>query len=264
MREVLGMRNTRVLVAVVSLAIVLGTIKRPGDVAGPFLVEARTQGATVTSSPAMQVPKEPIDEFHVFFDLRDLVPELAGTLSRPDNEVKQASQDDCELVQALKETQDGIEFLLDKWQPTMGSGVTTRPYLLSLTYDVYLLKTAKALPRRQACSKIRDVAEDLKIKVNHCRGSNNLNPKITVTVVTKNNQDNEVQGYQIWYVQKGMEDVPSCFDSFHKFSSPTDEKELVPGRYVMWGKKGDLVTTHVAQRIGGEGKNQIQIDLPVE
>ena len=215
-----------------------------------------TDQAQASSSPAniTEVPKDPISEFEVFFVLRRLVNELHHSFDANNTDAQQS----------LNDMNDAAEFLLNKWRRALGSGETPREYLMSLTYDVYLLEGVKKEQNKEkAIIKLKDAAADLRIKADHCSRNENLNPKIKVKVLTKNSQNNDSHGYQVWFVQKGMEDVTACYDNFNKFSSPTDEKELVPGGYFVWAKKGSTTTERIPKRIGGDGKKEIEIDLLV-
>jgi hypothetical protein len=110
---------------------------------------------------------------------------------------------------------------------------------------------------------LRDAALDMQIKSDNCRHSGDgLGKEIGVKVHTKAGE-NEVGGYEVFFVQKGMFDVKSAHDRFPRKSSPTDEKILCPGGYAMWVRKKNFTSAPVILRIGGRGEVHLEVDIEV-
>ena len=78
--------------------------------------------------------------------------------------------------------------------------------------------------------------DDLKDKREFCR-IQGLGARRPVSVVTKRNGVQEVQGLEVLYLEKFLELDPSARpQQFARFSSPAVD-DLVPGRYVFWAKQ---------------------------
>jgi hypothetical protein len=104
---------------------------------------------------------------------------------------------------------------------------------------------------------------DLEIKAENCRHSTDgLGKEIKVRVHTKAG-GKEVGGYEVFFVPRGMLSMKSAHDRFGRQSSPTDEKILSPGRYVMWVRKDGVKGEEVTLRVGGGGETHFPVDLTV-
>ncbi|HVR37111.1 MAG TPA: hypothetical protein VMS21_14810 [Methylomirabilota bacterium] len=122
------------------------------------------------------------------------------------------------------------------------------------------LETGDADQRRQL---VEAVAMDLELKAESCRESaDGLGKEVWVKVRTVAGGQ-EVRGYQIWFVPRGMLPVESAHDHFSRLSSPTDELILPPGAYMMWGLKDGEKTEPIPQRLGDKGRERVEIDLIV-
>jgi hypothetical protein len=121
-------------------------------------------------------------------------------------------------------------------------------------------ETADQSQRRQ---QVEAVAMDLELKAESCReSSDGLGKEVWVKVRTVAGGE-EVGGYQIWFVPRGMFPVDSAHDHFFKLSSPTDELILPPGAYLMWGLRNGEKTEPIPQRLGDKGRDRVEIDLVV-
>jgi hypothetical protein len=170
----------------------------------------------------------------------------------------------------LTQVQTNVLFLEAKWNTWFGAGnragfISGRdPYLLSLRADNQLLNKAKKESNpQQALSLLADAATDLQIKADNCRNSEDgLGKEIKVKVHTVAG-GKEVGGFEVFYVQKGMFDVKSAHDRFPRESSPTDEKVLSPGAYILWVHRGTFSSDPVALRVGGHGETRLDVELAV-
>ena len=181
----------------------------------------------------------------------------------------------AEAVKALKEIQANTGFLQGKWNQWVSrhsvSGGGYAPPTMQDKYLVSLKRLNQQLARvvakpsdAEALGRLQDIAADLQIKADNCRNSTDgLGKEVRVKVRTLVGTE-EVKGFEIYYVPKGLLDVKSEHERFRRLSSPTDEVILAPGRYAVWGKKDDRSTEPIFQRVGGQGEQRIEIDLPVK
>jgi hypothetical protein len=85
---------------------------------------------------------------------------------------------------------------------------------------------------------LRDLAQDLRLKVMHCSQSG-LASTQSVAVVTKRNGLDEVKGLSVLYVAKFFQARPEGhIREFNGFSSPA-LADLVPGIYLLWSRTND-------------------------
>jgi hypothetical protein len=111
---------------------------------------------------------------------------------------------------------------------------------------------------------LRETAEDLEVKLEHCNMSGGrLGGSVTVRVRTVQGTA-ESRSWQVFYMPRIFEAAANASpDLFPQLSSPTEEV-LVPGRYVMWvrdpasGRLGERTIVKV-----GEGRKELLLDLPV-
>lgn len=175
-------------------------------------------------------------------------------------------------TKALGEISANAAFLQGKWNTwvarhsgSYSPAKTQDKYLVSLKRLNQQLALIEAKPSApETLERLQDVAADLQIKADNCRNSTDgLGKEVRVKVRTLVGTD-EVKGFEIFYVPKGLLDVKSEHERFRRLSSPTDEVILAPGRYAVWGKRGDRFTDPIFQRIGGQGEQRVEIDLPVK
>ena len=176
----------------------------------------------------------------------------------------------AEAAALLTQVQTNALFLQVKWDDwfrahgTPGQYAPSDPYLRALQADYRLLdRLKKEKDGDKALAVLRDVAFDLQTKADNCRNSSDgLGKEIKVKVHTKANGQ-EVGGFEVFYVSKGMLSVKSAHDRFPRQSSPTDEKILPPGGYAFWTRKNGVASDPVPMRIGGGGEKQLEVDLEV-
>jgi hypothetical protein len=108
------------------------------------------------------------------------------------------------------------------------------------------------------------VSRDIAIKAQQCRLFGGPMP-VSVNVITKDHGNQEVSGYEVWFVRKGFEDAPREFRRFDRHSSPAARIFNDPGYYVLWLERqaasGErLKGERVDVEIGPEQRSQ-EIDL---
>lgn len=174
-----------------------------------------------------------------------------------------------EAIPLLSQIQTNALFLEMKWNVWFKAHPSSAyasgdGYLRSLQRDNRLLgKIKKEKDEQKALVTLRDVALDLQTKADNCRNSaDGLGKEIKVKVHTKAS-DKEIGGYEVYLVQKGMFDVTSAHDRFPRQSSPTNEKILAPGGYVLWVRRKSFTSEPVSMRIGGHGETHLEVDLEV-
>jgi hypothetical protein len=57
---------------------------------------------------------------------------------------------------------------------------------------------------------------------------------VSVRVATRTRGNQEVGGYEVWYVRKAFENVATAFRRFDRNSSPTEQVFREAGFYVLW------------------------------
>jgi hypothetical protein len=154
-----------------------------------------------------------------------------------------------------------VDFMIRGWKP--GTKIPDA-YAMSLTLDLQVLEKTLGSPVEDAPYPIlRRVADDLKIKADHCRKTGvGLGGLVTLVVRTKRGGQ-ELRDLQVLYIPKILEVVKDARpDLFPKFSSPTS-CPLPPGRYVMWTREPQSNRTgeRTVVRVG-DGKDTIEWDLP--
>lgn len=176
----------------------------------------------------------------------------------------------AEAALLLRQIQTNAQFLEVKWdawfknhnQPGQYNPVDY--YLVILRADSRRLGDLKKEKNGvKALDTVREVALDLQLKADNCRHSaDGLGKEIKVKVHTKVNEQ-EVGGFEVFCVPRGMLDVKSAHDRFARMSSPTDEKILAPGRYAMWVRKKNFTSEPITLGIGGHGETKLDVDIPV-
>jgi hypothetical protein len=154
-----------------------------------------------------------------------------------------------------------VEYMIRGWKP--GTKIPDA-YAINLTLDLHMLeKTLESPVEEEPYAVLRDVAEDLKIKADHCRKTGvGLGGLVTLVVRTKRGGQ-ELRELQVLYLPKILEVVKDAKpDLFPKFSSPTS-CPLPPGRYVMWTRdpQSNRTGERTVVRVGG-GNDTIEWDLP--
>ena len=146
-------------------------------------------------------------------------------------------------------------------------------YLKSLKLDADLLKTLAGrkyspnpkLDRTELHQRLEDVASDLEIKVNTIKRGRGGAVKLIEVIVHAKKGEQEVGGFEVWYVPRGWDNNPGQYSRFDRVSNPANPPamNLAPGNYLMWLSKGKDATPRQLVRIGGDGKLKREVDLVV-
>jgi hypothetical protein len=180
-----------------------------------------------------------------------------------------------ERVKVLGSIQESSDFLHDRWRVWLKEHSKEGSKLVSSSKDAYwfswyqdnnVLGTAdKTDSLTKMENLIHEVAEDMKVKADNARHSaDGLGKEVLVKVHTKRNAQ-EINGYQVWYVQKGMLDDKSFHTRFGKLSTPTEQRGFCPGRYAMWARKdktaGEPSTIQIPSQLGARS-DDVDVDAP--
>jgi hypothetical protein len=163
-----------------------------------------------------------------------------------------------------KETGSQVDFLVGRWR--WGEFVSAA-YQESLTLDFRMLASAAGeADGKRAVAILREVADDVRVKANHCRKSTRgLGDDVTVQVETRK-QDKVDQGWQVFYKYRIYQFTKNYIPRHFPMPSSPTRYELPAGIYLMWAEKPggpkplkskeDIVTV-------GEGKQQMEWVLMV-
>ena len=232
-------------------------MQKPASAATPSAAQARTASAraakTVASSPAVQSP-----------------PPGASAMNAPS--VRQSLEALNALVQRVPNSSPGVNFAtfrlrlaLDQLRRLAADWPAQSPadYRINMDRNVRLLERALAASPAQLQSILEAIADDLEVKLEHCKNSGGkLGGSVSVTVRTVQG-NREVRNWQVFYVPKVLDVIGGVTpDRFPRLSSPTLET-LVPGRYVMWARDSDGRTAEKTVVKVGEGRKDLQLDLLV-
>jgi len=184
--------------------------------------------------------------------------------------MKKFGADNLEAASLLTEIQTNAAFLDGKWtlwfntHRASSQYAMSDPYLTALHGDLRVLrKLKKEKVAPASLDALREVALDVQIKADNCRNSSDgLGKEIKVKVHTKAAGE-EIAGFEVYYVPRGLLDMKSARDRFPRESSPTDEKILNPGRYAMWACKSGFTGQPETLTVGGHGETRLEVDLEV-
>jgi hypothetical protein len=170
----------------------------------------------------------------------------------------------------LDSIQESAMLLHERWQAWLKDHPKEARKLVSANEDSYSLSLklnnrVLGTANIKAMDRIREVAQDMKVKADHARQSaDGLGKEVLVKARTKQDVQ-EINGYWVWYVQRGMLDDKSFHTRFGKQSSPTEERALCPGRYAMWARKdkkeGEPATIRIPSKSGSLNE-EVDLDAP--
>jgi hypothetical protein len=181
---------------------------------------------------------------------------LLGSIRSRASDLKQGQEIDAKAAELLDGITSNVQVLLTQWGKDVSDG--PQAYYAGLAGDDDLLKNLldKKPPKVQMQKVLQAVADDLRIKAAHCvKSPEGWAALIKVVVITRKG-GKVVPEYEVWFVPLGWADVVERWQRFPKLSSPT-ENPLAPGVYMMRASNGASVRIE----IGGDGKNQHEIDL---
>ena len=157
----------------------------------------------------------------------------------------------------VKSVQTSSEVLNEKWMANKGGSVPLA-YVESIKLDSALLGKLPDLKNNQpqANAILRNTAEDLAVKAEHCRLSPNGWASLISVKVNTLKGGKVVSGLEVWYVPRGWADVPEMWVRCASLSSPATV-DLPPGVYMLRVSDAQPITT----KIGGDGKAEMGVDL---
>lgn len=137
------------------------------------------------------------------------------------------------------------------------------PYLRSINQQASLLKKGDKLSIAELREAIKNVAVDLSIKKQSARNApDRLGRQIFVTAFTKMGT-NEISGFEVYFAPMALLRNKLEHQRFPRVSSPTTQKNIPPGYYAVWLKRGDSTNAYIAQTIVDNGSAQFDMDVPI-
>jgi len=215
------------------------------------------------SSALIQSRVTQLREHHEIFDsLRS-----SATTAKEQLEAVELSKAQRSKVQELSESIVANIEQLDAIAHSRKTARISAEYLESLKLDSELLNyTSSNLSQGKdgadkAVTALNEVAEDLKTKVIFSQNQMGTGLRLVEFIVHTKKDETELGGYEVWYVPRGWSDTPDKFRRSDRTSSPAIMK-LAPGNYLVWLKKGQLVTEKTGYTLGLEGSRK-EIDFPI-
>lgn len=148
-------------------------------------------------------------------------------------------------------------------RPVFWNGPATRASDVSPDY-VRSLQTATELLRRQPSDQVlHDIAEDLSLKVEHCRALKiGMGGGVKLIVNTRRG-NGSVANLQVRYLLKFYETATGVEPgTFARLSSPTDGT-LPPGRYWVWAVDPATGRTSTRTLVRAAGQKELVVDVPI-
>ena len=194
------------------------------------------------------------------FDVDSALSFIAGCI---ETVARKLAPDFPRAVDLAADARAEADFLIGRWR---WGEVVSPAYEKSLILDFKMLAIAANEPdKNKAHAIMREVADDLKIKAEHCLNSTRgLGQDVTVLVRTKKG-NREDPGWIVYYMPRIFEFADKHDpERFPKESSPT-EHALPAGKYLMWGGRNDQPPPQVHKHTVkvGEGKTSREWDLSV-
>ena len=159
--------------------------------------------------------------------LRALLPELAGLSA--DRERVPASTPLAESVARAQRDVTWLERNVAKWPP----GPSLDAFVAAFVAHRQVLSDARRAAPAEAAPQIDAVVRDLAVKAQQCRTFGGP-VTVNVRVVTRDAENREVSGYEVWYVRKAYERMPNAYRRFEQNSSPAGHVFSEAGYYVIW------------------------------
>lgn len=186
----------------------------PKQQAGPRPSTAATPAASAQSAAARDA-------------LRALLPELEALSADPER--VPASTPLAESVARAQKDVSWLERNVAKWPP----GPPVEAFAAAFVEHRQVLVDARQAPPAEAAPQIEAVVRDLAVKAQQCRTFGGP-VTVNVRVVTRDADNHEVSGYEVWYVRKAYERMPNAFRRFEQNSSPAGHVFNEAGYYVIW------------------------------
>lgn len=173
---------------------------------------------------------------------------------------------EARIARSLDSITENVKFL----EAVMKLGNKMPPeYLEGVSLDAELLKELASRKPKNAVhlnslyDGLNEVDSDLTLKVTGPRSGGEVARVVEVLVRAKRgNQD--VGGYQVWYVTKGWAKDGTKSRPFDRVTDPSNPSsmKLAPGNYLIWLGK-DPVTDRQPVSIGANGESRREIEVPV-
>ena len=186
----------------------------PKQQAGPQPGTAATQNESAQSLAARDA-------------LRALLAELEALSADPER--VPASTPLAESVTRAKKDVGWLERNVAKWPP----GPSVDAFVAAFGAHRQVLADARRAAPAEASPQIDAVARDLAVKAQQCRTFGGP-VSVNVRVVTRDGDNREVSGYEVWYVRKAYERLPNAYRRFEQNSSPAGHVFSEAGYYVIW------------------------------
>ena len=146
-------------------------------------------------------------------------------------------------------------------------------YLLQLCTDAWLVERyQRSEPGSLPDTLVQSAAQDLRAKAQYAN-KNPRNPfgRVLVKATTQDQNGNPVNDREIRYCLKGVQRYPSRHSSFDRWSSPTSDKLLLPGAYLIWARRPDYMLwgggafgVQKEVEVGVNGESEVSVNIPVE
>jgi hypothetical protein len=198
----------------------------------------------------------------------DRYAETLGWIKKFARELEKArGSNSPEIIAPLKQLQEHATFLQSKWLEWARRHPGQSPYakVPDIKWDAYYRAVQGTQKQLQALLKdnavenrvtIEELAADLHAKAENCRNSKDgLGTEIKVTVRTKRGIE-EISGYEVWCAPAALVRFENEHIRFPGLSSPAVLKNLPPGYYKMWARKGKDKTEPAPVTIGGKGEKE--------
>lgn len=145
------------------------------------------------------------------------------------------------------------------WQPSSSVAELAG----ALAQHRQLLAELRQLPSAEARQLLGAVLRDLEIKALQCRRFGGPVP-VNVSVVTRDLEQREVTGYEVWFVRKAYERKRGSARRFDRHSSPAGRVFNEAGYYVLWavppGQSPGASSTPLDVEVGASQQDQV-VDL---
>jgi hypothetical protein len=159
--------------------------------------------------------------------LRALLPELEALSA--DLERVPPSTPLAESVARAQKDVTWLERNVAKWP----AGPSVDAFVAAFVAHRQVLADARRAAPAEAAPQIQAVVRDLAVKAQQCRTFGGPVP-VNVRVVTRDADNREVSGYEVWYVRKAYERMPNAYRRFEQNSSPAGHVFNEAGYYVLW------------------------------
>lgn len=162
-----------------------------------------------------------------------------------------------EVVTRIQELQRLVDINPDETPPKI--------YLDSLSADDALLMAIaqKRLMKKQLMEQLGEVESDLSSKITFARAARGGTFGLVEAVVHTVRDKDEVGGYEVWYVPKGLAGTSGYERPFDRLSSPSLMR-LAPGNYFIWSVKDGVRGERRPLSLGNDGASKREVDLPVK